>query len=94
MVAIVPCQGERSAGKEVSRDICISALNMSTIKGPSNETVEKLSRRLMIFAVCKNQDGGVSQFEKLQGEILTTSFSGKEKILAVECRSIGCRRVD
>ena len=36
-----------------------------------------------MFAVCKNQDGGVSQLGKLQGEILT-SFSGKGMILAVE----------
>ena len=31
MVAIVPGHGERFAGKEVNRDICIATLNVGTI---------------------------------------------------------------
>ena len=47
MVAIVPGEGERSAGKGISRDICIATLNVGTVRGWSNETVEMLSRRLI-----------------------------------------------
>ena len=32
MVAIVPGQGERSAGKEVNRDIRIATLNVGTMR--------------------------------------------------------------
>ena len=32
MVAIVPGQAERSAGKEVNRDICIATLNVGAMR--------------------------------------------------------------
>ena len=47
MVAIVPGQGERSTGKEVSRDIHIATLDVGTMRGQCNEIVEMLSRRLI-----------------------------------------------
>ena len=47
MLAIALCQGEKSAGKEVHRDIRIATLNVGTTKGRSNEIVEMLSRRLI-----------------------------------------------
>ena len=47
MVAIVPGQGERSAGKEVNRDTRIATLNVGTMRNRSNEIVEMLSRRLV-----------------------------------------------
>ena len=46
MVAIVPGQGEKSAGKEVNRDIRIATLNVGTTRGRCNEIVEMLSRRM------------------------------------------------
>ena len=46
MVAIMPVQCERSAGKEVSRDIRIATLNVSTMRHRNNEIIEMLSRRL------------------------------------------------
>ena len=47
MLAIVQCQGQRSAGKKVHRDIQIATLNVGTMRGRSNEIVEILSRRLI-----------------------------------------------
>ena len=47
MVAIVPGRGERSAGKEINRDIRITTLNVATMRGRSDEIVEILSRRLI-----------------------------------------------
>ena len=47
MVAIVPGQGERSAGKGINRDICIATLNVGSVRGQSNENVEMLPRRLI-----------------------------------------------
>ena len=46
MVANVPSQAERSAGKEVNRDIRIATLNVGTMWGRSNDIVE-MSRRLI-----------------------------------------------
>ena len=88
MVAIVPGQCEKSAGKEVNRDNRIAALNVGTMRSQGNEIVEMLSRRLLdiccVQVIDVVQDGGMSQLGKPQGEILTTSFSGKGMILVVE----------
>ena len=88
MVAIVPGQCEKSAGKEVNRDNRITALNVGTMRSQGNEIIEMLSRRLLdiccVQVIDVVQDGGVSQLGKPQGEILTTSFSGKGMILVVE----------
>ena len=80
MVATVADQRERSAGKEVNRDIRITTVNVGTMRGRSNEIVEMLSRRLT--NICCLQES------KWRGEsarkILTTSFSRKGIILVVE----------
>ena len=47
MVANVPGQAERSAGKEVNRDIRIATLNVGTMWGRSNDNVEMMSRKLI-----------------------------------------------
>ena len=44
MVAIMPGQGERFAGKEVNRHIRTTTLNMGTMRGRSNEIFEMLSK--------------------------------------------------
>ena len=88
MVAIVPGQCEKSAGKEVNRDIRIAALNVGSMRSRGNEIVEMLSRRLLdiccVQIIYVVQDGGVSRLGKPQGEILTASFSGKGMIVLVE----------
>ena len=52
MVAIVPGQGERSASKDVKSDIRITTLNVGTMRGRSNETVEMLSKETDRYLLC------------------------------------------
>ena len=47
IVAILPGQGERFIGKEVSRDILIATLNVGTMGSWSNEIFKMFSRRLI-----------------------------------------------
>ena len=61
MVAIVPGQGERSAGKEINRDIRITTLNVATMRGRSDEIVEMLSRRLIDICCVQESRWEVSQ---------------------------------
>ena len=77
MVAIVPGQGERSAGKEVNRDICIAILNVGTMRGQSNEIVKTLSRRLIDICCVQESRWRVESARKIAGRNSYNTFFWK-----------------
>ena len=67
MVAIVPGQRERFAGKEVNRDICIATVNMGTMRGRSNGIFDMLSRRLKDICLVQESRWRGKSAQKIAG---------------------------
>ena len=77
MVANVPGQAERSAGKEVNRDIHIATLNMVTMRGRSNDIVEMMSRRLIDICCVQESSWWGESAQKMSGRNSYNQFSQK-----------------